>query len=177
MCAIKLSLQAPLEQDAYSDIYNLLVACDDEFCPPLSQRYSTHQAELSPHDAPASQPANGPLLYFNEMKQQSFVLAREDGRLVGFLSYIADHRIPYADEPSAYISTVLVDPRDRGKGIGSSLYAYLENELHPGLITLRTWSTNKSQIALLHKRGYEVIKVLENDRGDGIDTVYFAKKP
>ena len=120
---------------------------------------------------------NGPLLYFNEMKLQNFVLAKEGGRLVGFLSYIADHRIPYVDEPSAYISTVLVDPRDRGKGIGSSLYAYLESEQRPGLITLRTWSTNKSQIALLHKRGYAVIKVLENDRGDGIDTVYFAKKP
>lgn len=177
MRAIELSLQTPLEQDDFSDVYNLLLACDEEFCPPLSQRYSTHQAELSPHDAQTAQPVNGPLLYFNEMKLQNFVLAKEGGRLVGFLSYIADHRIPYVDEPSAYISTVLVDPRDRGKGIGSSLYAYLESEQRPGLITLRTWSTNKSQIALLHKRGYEVIKVLENDRGDGIDTVYFAKKP
>jgi RimJ/RimL family protein N-acetyltransferase len=40
----------------------------------------------------------------------------------------------------------------------------------------RTWSTNAAHIAILGKFGFSQIARIENDRGEGIDTVYFAKK-
>ena len=43
-------------------------------------------------------------------------------------------------------------------------------------ITLRTWSTNGAQEHILDKLGYGLVRRLKDDRGEGIDTVYFVKK-
>lgn len=43
-------------------------------------------------------------------------------------------------------------------------------------ITLRTWSTNGAQEHILDKLGYSLVRRLKDDRGEGIDTVYFVKK-
>lgn len=64
----------------------------------------------------------------------------------------------------------------RGKGIGTSLYAYVEDVLRPGAVAIRTWSTNDAQLALLHGRGYRLVRTVRDDRGRGVDTLYFTKK-
>jgi hypothetical protein len=40
--------------------------------------------------------------------------------------------------------------------------------------TTRTWSTNASHLDLLDELGFDLIKRVEDDRGDGIDTVYYG---
>ena len=56
------------------------------------------------------------------------------------------------------------------------MYAHLFDDIFPDRsIFTRTWSTNAAHIKILDKFNFEIIKCIENDRGDGIDTVYFAK--
>ena len=41
-------------------------------------------------------------------------------------------------------------------------------------IGTRTWSTNAAQMHIFPKRGWKAVCVKKNDRGEGIDTVYFV---
>lgn len=100
--------------------------------------------------------------------------------LQGFLSY-RPHWTgegPLAGD-SLYITTVCVPKELRGRGIATELYCALEQkESSPGepcAITIRTWSTNLAQIALLEKLGYHAALRIQDDRGPGIDTIYFRK--
>ncbi len=43
-------------------------------------------------------------------------------------------------------------------------------------VATRTWSTNNSHMHLLDKKGFDLVSRLINDRGNNIDTVYYAKK-
>ena len=52
----------------------------------------------------------------------------------------------------------------------------IEENVREGFdITTRTWSQNDAQIHTLLKRGYKLLKTLANDRGAGVDTLYFGK--
>jgi ribosomal protein S18 acetylase RimI-like enzyme len=69
----------------------------------------------------------------------------------------------------------VVSPKARGKGVTTALYQKLFTEYEKVNIFTRTWSTNFAHIKILGKYGFEVIKILKDDRGIGIDTVYFKK--
>ena len=63
----------------------------------------------------------------------------------------------------------------RGEGIGALLYTALENRPDRSrFIGTRTWSTNAAQMHIFPKRGWKAVCVKKNDRGEGIDTVYFV---
>ena len=40
-------------------------------------------------------------------------------------------------------------------------------------IALRTWSTNAAQLRLMEKLGFTCVLRLPDDRGPGVDTVYY----
>jgi len=40
-----------------------------------------------------------------------------------------------------------------------------------------TWSTNKAHISLLRKAGFQTLITKMDDRGIGIDAVYFIREP
>ena len=64
----------------------------------------------------------------------------------------------------------------RGKGLTQKMYDFLFNNLYANSnIFTRTWSTNFAHLKILTKFGFELIKTIPNDRGENIDTVYFAK--
>ena len=157
-----------------SQTYHLLEECEGEFVPPLSQRVSTRQSNLTDTDSIS---ATGIESYFDEMAEQSFLLAvsETDGRLLAFLSYIPSRQLPeeILDRESSYVSTICTAHNVRGNGIARALYRELE-EL-ADVITIRTWSTNMSQLHILNKLGYEELARIPNDRGKGVDTLYFIK--
>lgn len=156
-------------------IWQLLLAADEEFKPPLSSRESTTQAVLSE----ASQ-AEGPVQYFETLKNQQFILAREkqSSEVVGFLSFRADHRLP-APAPEGrhlYVSTIIVGRDHRRHGITRAMYQRLITEgarLGQGVAT-RTWSTNTGHLRLLELLGFAEVLRLPDHRGPGIDTLYLA---
>ena len=162
-------------------VYELLDSCEGEFVPPLSQRRSTHQTTLSGLDDGTSGSYDGIRDYFDEMATQAFLLSFWDEKregLAAFLSYVPGFVLPYGllDVPTAYVSTICTDKAWRNRGIARELYTKLETETDDSIISLRTWSTNKSQIHLLRSLGYRELFRIENDRGTGIDTVYFMKE-
>ena len=161
-----------LHGEAAEAVHALLVEVDEEFVPPLSARTSTHQSSLSGCEGAGP---SGVSAYFGELLAQPCLLAEEEGRLCGFLSYIERYELPWLDVPCVYITTVASAPAHRGEGVASALYSMIEKRAGTRPVLLRTWSTNAAQISLLEKRGYMLVRRERNGRGRGIDTLYFMK--
>ena len=99
--------------------------------------------------------------------------------MLGFLSFRPDYVADvFQDQlPCAYVSTIVVRKDARRKGITSQLYEDpLSGEYHKSdHVATRTWSENQGHISLLEKEGFDLMLCIPNDRGIGIDTVYFRK--
>ena len=158
--------------EAYEDqIRSLLWACDKDFYPPLSQRGSTTEQNLRTGEKDLS----GPELYFRSLKGQAWLLAVSEGRLLGFMSYIPEKTVDGIS--CVYFSTLIVDPEARHQGIARLIYRTLIEDHHGKTIILRTWSTNRGHLILLGELGFRAYKTLPNDRGEGVDTIYFRHDP
>ena len=106
--------------------------------------------------------------------------AFEDGAFLGFITFVENVCNEYISKdslPNIYLCTLIVKPEARGKHLTYNLYDHLFNKLYGGAsIFTRTWSTNGAHTTILGKMGFELIHRIENDRGEGIDTVYFGLK-
>ena len=160
-----------LTDEQKSDVLDLLKAADKEFVPPLSSRSSTTQKDLN------YESDTGCMLYYEQMIQQSFILVMEDEKVVGFLSYRKDHNLELDDEKICcdYVSTIIVSPLFRNRGLTQKMYEALFAYRKGKAVATRTWSQNASHIHVLGKLGFELVKRIVNDRGEGIDTVYYLK--
>lgn len=153
-------------------ILEMLMASDREFVPPLSSRSSTTQQNLSS----AESCPEGVRQYYEQLQTQKVMAAVEGDQLLTFVSYIEDYvsgPITQADTPNIYLSTLVMRPEARGKGLTKKLYAYLFAAYKPAPVFTRTWSTNVPHLRILDYFGFEIIKTLKDHRGPGIDTVYF----
>ena len=160
-----------------NEILELVKLGDNDFVPPLSQRTSTIQGDLS---GSTCENNNGVMSYFNEMMKQTVLGIVSDETLLGFASFrenMISSVITEADTPNIYLSTILIHPDARGKGITTGIYKYFINSycVDKNIFT-RTWSTNVAHIAVLKKFEFEEIHRIPNDRGVGIDTVYFSHR-
>lgn len=158
-------------------VWELLCACNTEFVPRLSAREGPLSSKLLGEIQVAE-----PTSYFRELKKQEMLIATQGGSVIGFLSF----RVGYCDDllkdwsPSNYVTTVCVSREFRGQGAAFRLYEFLLNKLPDSLqnpfISTRTWSTNKKYLKVLKRLGFELVTVVKDDRGQGIDTCYFAKR-
>ena len=157
------------------EIYQMISDSDFEFVPPLSKRSSTSQTNLS-----GNTEGKGVLDYFQGVLKQEILGAFDNGELQGFVSFIKDfdsNVISKDSFPNIYISTLVSKKSARGKGLTKGVYDYLFNTLFPDRnIFTRTWSTNIAHISILNKFGFNIIKTIENDRGNNIHTVYLEKQ-
>ena len=165
------------QKTAYRDeIIGMIAACDHEFVPPLSSRHGPTQTAFSG----ALQTENNLPAYFEDMRKNEILAAFEGDELLGFIAFKRDMTNRFLTEetlPNLYVAVLLVKPDARGGGLTAKMYQYLFNELHPNTnLYTRTWSTNAAHAAILRKFGLEIVIRIENDRGEGIDTVYFGKK-
>ena len=162
------------QKSIYNAAYKLLECADAEFVPPLSSRSSSTQQAL----CDSAQNADGIHPYFEELKKQRFAAAFENGKLIAFVSYKENYtcaEIPQNELPNIYISTLVVSPEARGKGVTKALYSALFSEYKTANVFTRTWSTNAAHIRILESFGFTLSERIENDRAPGIDTVYFCK--
>jgi len=156
-----------------NDVWELIKASDTEFVPPLSSRVDTTQTDLH-----GKSEKKEPTEYFESLLEQSFVLSVEDGRVIGFLSFRPDHRLKNEhglDLICNYVSTIIVAKDQRRKGYTENMYRALIRSTRGKTIATRTWSQNTAHILLLEKLGFELLMRIPDDRGEGIDTVYYAK--
>ena len=151
----------------------LLETADREFVPPLSARTGTTQQIL---DAVTDAQA-GISAYFEQLSGQAFVLAHCKDTVCGFLSFIPDYLLTAGGLHICcdYISTVIVKPEFRRHGITSGMYSTLFHALPDHIVATRTWSQNTAHLRILHRLGFRLALTLPNDRGAGIDTVYYIK--
>lgn len=158
----------------YDEILNMLILGDEEFVPPLSARSSTTQSDWKRQ----KKQADGVTNYFEELKKQRLMVATENGKLQAFVSFrenFKNDKITVDDLPNIYLSTLIVHPDGRGKGLTQKMYEILFKEYESANIFTRTWSTNAAHIKILSKFDFEILDVLKNDRGQGIDTIYFKR--
>ncbi len=165
---LKLEEEGLLEQ-----LRQLLILGDKEFIPPLSSRGSTTQQGL------ASAKATGGIdAYFEEMKQQCFVLAMEGDVMAGFMSFKINHHGPHIPEgDNLYASTSVVHPDFRGRGLMTGFYREMIRSFPDRAIYTRTWHENFGHLKVLSRLGFSLLETLENDRGEGIHTVYYGRLP
>lgn len=154
------------------DIWILVVKADKEFIPNLSSRNDTTQTELNISKDVVSLPVS----YYEKLISQKFIIATFNDAVVGFMAYIPDYslRIDEKQIICLYISTIIVDPDFRRRGITRTFYNILKENYPDTYIVTRTWSSNYSHIQLLESIGFNMIKVIKDDRGTGIDTLYYS---
>lgn len=139
---------------------------DNEFVPPLSSRGSASSTSL--RDCNNDNISD----YIESMKSQDFIVVLDkDNKVVGFLSYV--HKEVCCIDCN-YVSTIIVDKDYREQGVAKELYSVLE-KLSKLPIIVRTWSTNYKNRSILSNLGYGCIKTIKDDRGVGIDTLYFVQ--
>lgn len=165
------------DKDFYSDdIKKLLLLSDKEFVPPLSARTSALDKTFSV----SSDVKDGITTYLEEMKKHEIMAAFENEKLIGFVSYRFDfvsEIISESELPNIYVSTLVLSEAARGKGLTKKMYSYLFNELFAERnVFTRTWSTNGAHTKILSDFGFFEILRKKNDRGEGIDTVYYKKE-
>ena len=159
------------------EVYALLAESDQDFVP-LSSRTSTTQSYFEEDAVKGSSVRE----YFEKLKKQPIFLALQDGKVVGFISLIKRYTYPgiafekkYAD--NVYVSTIVVAKACRGCGYAVLLYRALLQKFSTKYILTRTWSTNEHHIKILRSYRFDKFEVRPNDRGHGIDTVYFCRAP
>lgn len=163
-------------------IKRLLIAADDEFVPPLSAREGTTQRDGLDDSSSASEVDISAAIepYHSACLDQHLIACHDAGELYGFMSFRQGYTTTELGEyqPSNYISTIIVAPDHRRRGIARQLYETVLHELPSGVespyITTRTWSSNDSHLSLLDELGFEKIHTIPNDRGPGVDTVYYG---
>ena len=159
------------------EILSMLRCSDKEFVPPLSARSSTTQKDLSGGECSEE----GIQSYFTEMCRQRILGAFEGSVLLGFVSFRENYTNDVIGSdclPNIYLSTLVSKPEARGKGMTVKMYEHLFNRLYADrYILTRTWSTNYAHTRILEKFAFEELCRISNDRGAGIDTVYYKRKP
>ena len=176
---MKIIYQNRVRKASYlDDIKKLITEADRDFIPPLSARTSITQNHFTTEYGED----NGIDNYFEAVKKQSAFLAIIDGHVIGFISIIKRFSYPrieferkYLD--NIYISTIIVDKKYRGRGYAIMLYRALLSKFKSKYILTRTWSTNNIHIKILKSYKFDKFDVKPNDRGEGIDTIYFCREP
>lgn len=154
---------------------DLLNVVNNEFLPSLSSRDGTTQTALSSSEKTLELDS-----YFQGMMEQINIVMLSNDNLLGFVSFRHNHMVDSLEgySPCTYLSTIAVNPRFRGGKVATKLYSFMMNEVavkYPSNYLLtRTWSTNEIHIKLLKNLDFQLVKTVENQRGGGIDTVYYA---
>ena len=156
-------------------VRDLLALTDAEFHPPLSVRDGpTQTADL---DGVRDSSVEG---YVDSMIDQQFLLVLDGTELAGFQSFRTGYDADAlgAHTPATYASTLVVHPDYRRDGHARRLYRRLLTDpagAGDPYVATRTWSTNEAHLSLLDELGFDRVATLEDDRGAGIDTVYYAR--
>lgn len=159
-----------------NEVYAILSECDKDFEPPLSERGSTVQKTWE------KKSGDGVRNYFNEVAKQHTLFLKREKKIIAFLSFRSMEECEalknYRD--ICYFTTLCIRKEYRGQGLALVLYQkakeYVEESSRYTVMALRTWSTNKAQLHLMEKMDFHCETRLKNDRGEGIDTLYFVKE-
>lgn len=176
------------EKNDHSQIQAFIELVDSEFYPPLSRRPGGIEGRIE--DSLAKPDANFLMAEGISGSGSSLRSSSEPGmgqgqvskpespegpeKIAGLISYEKQ----WKGDNNAYISFVAVNPVFRNMGLASELITLLEEQMRfEGMerMYVCTWSTNHSALALYGKKGFSTARVIKDDRGPLVDTVYLVK--
>lgn len=143
--------------------------CDGDFVPPLSWRHRLGQElrDLGPQAG-----ANVEKYVDSLLELAHLVVLVQDERLVGHCAYYWPWM--WRGTEHVYVSTAVVAPSHRDRGLstrmGRRVVAHALRRRVP--LLAKTWSTNQASMGTLARWG-RVDKIVRDERGAGIDTVYW----
>lgn len=166
------------EPEKYEEgLRRLLASADEEFVPPLTAENRTGVTRWDDEKL---------FTTIDEHVQAALgrrlIVGLDDDRVVGIMIFEA---IDDMDDLEGYTSTnyiteLIVDRDYRGRGIATRMYEVILEDLPDDYrldsVSTKTWSTNDDHISILDSFGFECVKRIPDDRGEGIDTVYYAKE-
>lgn len=144
----------------------------EEFIPPLSVRSGTTQKSFDESNNKNSED------YYHKMINQAFIIDVEEDMVRGFLSFIPDYSLSLKDNILVcdYISTIIVKKEYRNQNITKKMYNELFKRRSSRVYVTRTWSSNYAHLHILNSIGFTQFFNISNDRGNGIDTVYYIRE-
>ncbi|WP_292486799.1 GNAT family N-acetyltransferase [Methanohalobium sp.] len=151
-------------QDDFHRIHRFMELVNDDFFPPLDKR----EKRIDERIQQTIFNTNSGYLIAESGTEDTYCFITG---LIGFEKY-------WKGENDAYINFLAVHPEYRGIGLSSKIEKQLESKLkQDGILYINvcTWSTNKSVLKFYEKMDYQINCVLKNDRGNGIDTIYYYK--
>ena len=165
---MEIRLLTEAEKGRFSDaVYALLLEANEDFVPPLSSRFPEEKRVT-----------DGVRRYFGEMMTANLLVTLDGDKLLGFVAFrenVSGNYIPEGVTPNLYIGTAVISKEARGKHLTTRMYEHLFYTLRPNYSCFtRTWSTNAAHIAILTRMGFSLTKRVENDRAEGIDSVYYG---
>jgi len=146
------------DQVGWKEFIGFMKEANSEFTPPLFDRAEfVYQLE-------------------NRLNNRALVAVDMNNKIVTASMYQTDY---CGDTDSAYLTFFRVAPKHRKLGIGfwfrQLLLDHLKAEGFKSVVT-RTWSSNTEMIRLIEKTGFSSTKIIKNDRGPDIDTIYFKRE-
>ncbi|WP_340820341.1 GNAT family N-acetyltransferase [Methanolobus sp. WCC4] len=151
----------------HNDVRKFIELVDEDFYPPLSKRGGG-----IPERIEASL----------DTSESNYLVAELDTpddneqahRIIGMIGCTWN----WKGEDTAYINFLATHPDHRRSGISKELYIRLEEILaEQGLRTiyLCTWSGNPGAKKFYEGLGYKAYSIVLNDRGNGVDTIYYKR--
>lgn len=143
--------------------------CDGDFVPPLSWRHRLGQElrDLGPQAG-----ANVEKYVDSLLELAHLVVLVQDERLVGHCAYYWPWM--WRGTEHVYVSTAVVAPSHRDRGLSTRMGRRVVARALRRRVPLlaKTWSTNQASMGTLARWG-RVDKIVRDERGAGIDTVYW----
>jgi ribosomal protein S18 acetylase RimI-like enzyme len=152
----------------YLHFQRFIELVDHEFYPPLSERGGGISERLEKClDTPE---ANYLIARLYEIDHSDPV-----NGIIGMIGCTKN----WKDEDSAYVNFLASHPDYRKYGVSKALTRELELLMgKQGFkrIYVCTWSTNPTAMDFYEKLGYNAYSIVLNQRGNGVDTIYYKKK-
>jgi ribosomal protein S18 acetylase RimI-like enzyme len=150
----------------FKELYNFFELVNNDFIPPISKR----------RGLPKKKEIENFTKKMIRGKKSTMIIFESNRKINGIICFSEDY---WKNKNIPHIVEFAVHKSHRHKGVGTLLLEYIFNLLERKgykSVTIRTWSTNKLALNLYRKVGFKKIKTIKNDRGKGIDTIYFKKK-
>ena len=153
--SLKIQPISPIDAAEWGVLCDFIKESDNEFTPPLFKRTKfVHQLK-------------------NGLNNRGLMVIDADTKPVAATLYQTDYN---GDREKAYLTFFRIIPELRRLGIGlwfrQKLLGHLKSAGFRSVVT-RTWSTNYPMLRLNEKTNFQRTRVIEDDRGPGIDTVYY----
>lgn len=158
------------------EMRGILSCVDEEFVPPLTGEFRENITRTDEEGGQTD--IEG---YVQRCLERPLIGAILDGRLVGLLSFEHIDNAPPIEPytPTNHVEIIAVHPEYRGQGLATEMYNYVIEELPSELsrphISTKTWDSNTRHIEILDRFGFKLVHREPDDRGPGVDTVYYAR--